>query len=148
MVLLLDTSVWVDHLRHGSLAALMPAIRGKFVLWMDAVAAAELVAGCRSRRERLGLGRILRPFQKAGRIASPSTPDFLRAATAISRLREAGTTLRNPGSALLDGLMAAVACRMGALLVTQNEDDFRALGTRLPLTMESLVEFSRRMGVE
>jgi predicted nucleic acid-binding protein len=40
--LLFDTSVWVEHLRHDALDRIFPGVRGRFVLWFDAVSAAEL----------------------------------------------------------------------------------------------------------
>ena len=53
MNLLFDTSVWVEHLRRGALDGVIPLIRGRFILWFDSIAGAELVAGCRSKRERV-----------------------------------------------------------------------------------------------
>jgi predicted nucleic acid-binding protein len=143
--LLFDTSVWVDHLRRDSLATIIPRIRGKFFLWMDSVVAAELAAGCRNRTERRTIAGLLAAFERAGRMASPEHPDFLRAATAISRLREKGQALRSPGAALLDGLIAAVASRQGALLVTLDEADFRKLATHIPLRFESLDDFVKHL---
>jgi predicted nucleic acid-binding protein len=42
--LLLDTSVWVEHLRHAALSGLIEDMRGRFVLCMDAVVASALAA--------------------------------------------------------------------------------------------------------
>jgi hypothetical protein len=42
--LLFDTSVWVEHLRRGALDGVIPLIRGRFILWFDSIAGAELVA--------------------------------------------------------------------------------------------------------
>jgi predicted nucleic acid-binding protein len=145
MRVLFDTSVWVEHLRRGALTEVIPALRGKFSLWLDAVSAAELRAGCRSKLERSGVDRLVSPFEKAGRLAVPEAGDYVRAATALSRLREGGKTLKQPGSALLDGLIAAVGSRSGAIVVTLNIDDFRMLAEALPLRAEPLADFITRL---
>jgi predicted nucleic acid-binding protein len=143
--LLFDTSVWIEHLRAGALVPVIPALRGKFILWLDAVSAAELAAGCRSKRERDGVARLLSPFEKAGRVATPEAGDYTRAATALSRLREEGKTLKQPGGALLDALISAVGVRLGALVVTINVRDFAMLASVLPLRVESMDDFVGRL---
>jgi len=141
--LVFDTSVWVDDLRHGTLRFLLPRIRGRCFLWFDSVAAAELLAGCRTRAERRLVSRLLSPFERAGRVLSPSHRDYRRAADAVSRLRVSGQTLRNPGAAMPDALQAADALRIGALLVTRNDSDFRKLARHLPVSVQSFDEFRR-----
>ena len=138
MNLLFDTSIWVDHFRRGVLEDVIPRLRGKFVLWFDAITGAELLAGCRSKEERRVVAEVLRPFEKAERLAVPIAADFRRAATALSKLRERGHTLKKPGSALLDALIASVAHRKGALLVTSNETDFEMLRSQLPFAQHDL----------
>jgi len=144
--LLFDTSVWVDDLRHGVLRFVLPQVRRRYFLWFDSVAAGELLAGCRTRRERRVVSGLLSPFERAGRIVSPNHRDFVRAAEALSTLRGAGLTLKNPGAALLDALQAANAVRIGAILVTGNLSDFRKLARVLPVSIRSFEEFSRSFG--
>jgi predicted nucleic acid-binding protein len=143
--LVFDTSVWVDHLRADALAGVIPALRGRFSLWFDSVASAELLGGCRSKAERRQVKKLLDPFRRARRVAHPLESDFLRAASAISRLRESGRTLKSPGAALLDGLIAAVCCRMGALVVTANVSDFELLALQMPLRVERFTTFRHRL---
>ena len=71
MKLIFDTSVWVAHLRSGALDAVVPTLRGRFWLWFDSVSVAELLAGARSKGERNLVTKLIRPFEKAGRIAHP-----------------------------------------------------------------------------
>jgi predicted nucleic acid-binding protein len=139
--LLLDTSVWVEHLRRDALTPMFPRLRTRYLLHLDAVVAAELAAGCRSKRERRVVGRLGAPFERAGRLLVPERADFARAAAALSTLRERGTALANPGAALLDALIAAVARRCGALLVTRNERDFGKLAGVLALRWRTFDDF-------
>ena len=144
MNLFFDTSIWVEHLRHGALDEVLPTLCHGWVLHLDAVVAAELVAGCRSKREHRVVDRLCRPFAKAGRLLVPERAEFHRAASALSRLRQRGLTLASPGGALLDGLIAAIAVRKGGLLVTNNLDDFAMLGQEMPLHLETFAAFARR----
>jgi predicted nucleic acid-binding protein len=120
-------------------------IRGRFLLAMDSVAAAELRAGCRSKRERTIVARLLRPYERAGRLLCLVRGDFERASLALSRLRERGRLPSGSRSALLDALIAAMAVRDGALLVTNNLTDFSKLAEVMPLRVEGFVSFTRRL---
>lgn len=146
MNLLFDTSVWVDDLRHGVLRFVLPQVRGRHFLWFDSIAAAELLAGCSTRRERRIVSGLLAPFERAGRVVSPNHRDFVRAAEALSKLRGSGVTLKNPGAALLDALQAANAVRIGAILVTENVSDFTKLARVLPVSIRSFEDFRRSLG--
>jgi len=139
--LLFDTSVWVEHLRSGALVSVMPLLRGRYTLAIDSVVIAELLSGCRSKRERNVVDKVCAPFERTGRVLHVSAADHRRAALALSRLRQSGKTLKNPGASLLDGMIAAVAAREGALLVTLNASDFGALAKELPLHWQAFKDF-------
>ncbi len=145
MNLLFDTCLWIDDLRRGTLGAVLPRVRDRFVLWMDSVAAGELLSGARTRADRRRIAGLLAPFERAGRIVTPNHKDYVRAAEALSRLRGGGVTLRNPAGAMFDALQAADSLRIGALLVTHNASDFRALRSYIPMTFVSFEEFGRRL---
>jgi predicted nucleic acid-binding protein len=136
--LLLDSSVWIEHLRRGILGPLLPRLRGRHQMWMDALVAAELIAGCRSRRERRVVAALIAPFSRAGRLRAASAADLSEAGRALSMLRERGVELRRPPSALLDAAIAVTAVRLGALFVTENARDFDKLARVLPLRWETV----------
>jgi predicted nucleic acid-binding protein len=143
--LLLDTSVWVEHLRHGILDAIMPALHGRFMLRMDVVAASELMAGCRTKKERLVVTRLCAPHVRTGRLLCLAVGDFDRAATALSRLRVKGRSPSGSKAALLDALIVSLASREGALVVTKNLADFTALSAVMPARVEAFDDFKRRV---
>jgi predicted nucleic acid-binding protein len=145
MKLFFDTSVWVEHLRHAALNDAIDGLRGRFVLSFHAVVAAELRAGCRSKHERRVIERLIAPYQRSGRLACPTLRDYERAAAALSRLRERGRLPSGAKASLLDALIAAVAAREGALLVTGNLADFAKLAEVLPLRVEGFDAFNRRL---
>ena len=143
MNLLFDSSVWIEDLRHGALRFILPRVRGRYFLWIDSIAAAELLAGCGTRRHRRIVERLLSPFERAGRVVTPGHRDYHRAGNALSSLRASGLPLRNPGGALLDAVQAADAARIGALLVTANPSDFRKLARHIPVKVQPFDEFGR-----
>jgi predicted nucleic acid-binding protein len=144
-LIVFDTSVWIEDIRHGVLVDLLPATREHYQLRMDVVTAAELRAGCRSKPQRRDVEKYIAPFHRARRLLHPMPGDFERAARALSRLGEGGKSLKRPVGALLDGIIAAVAARSGALLVTANIGDFRLLAEHLPLRVESFDDFRKRI---
>jgi predicted nucleic acid-binding protein len=145
MRLLFDASVWIEHLRRAALEGIIEEIRGRFVLTMDVVVAAELRAGCRSKRERTVVTRLLGPYERSGRLLSAGENDFERASTALSRLRERGRLPSGAKAALLDALIGAIATRHGALLVTIDIADFERLATVMPLRVEGFESFTQRL---
>lgn len=145
MKLVLDTNLWVEHLRRDALASLLPGLRGKYQLWMDALVAAELIAGCRSPSERRVVDALIAPFARADRVRAATATDLADGGRALSKLRERGIHLRNPAGALIDATIAVTTLRVGALLVSQNARDFEKLAEVLPLRWETLPAFSARI---
>jgi predicted nucleic acid-binding protein len=143
--LLLDTSVWIEHLRHAVLGELVAPMRGRFQLRLDVVVASELRAGCRTKRERRVVNALCAPHERADRLLCPERGDFERAASALSRLRERGRPISGRQAALLDALIVSIAAREGALLVTSNLSDFQALAPELSAHVEGFERFRRRL---
>jgi predicted nucleic acid-binding protein len=142
--LFFDTSVWIEHLRRDALAPVLPRLRGKYQLWMDALVAAELLAGCRTKVERRVVDGLIAPFARAGRIRAASEPDLAAAGRALSKLRERGISLVHPAGALIDAAQAVTSVRAGALLVSENTRDFSKLMRVLPLRWETLATLTAR----
>lgn len=145
MKLVFDSSVWIEHLRRNVLTPVLPRLRGKYQLSMDALVAGELIAGCRSRAERRVVDALLAPFIRAARVRAATADDVREAGRALSKLRERGAGLSHPAGALIDSTIAITAVRMGALLVTENARDFEKLATVLPLRWETLSALWQRI---
>jgi predicted nucleic acid-binding protein len=140
-----DSSVWIEELRRGALTPLLPRLRGTHRLWMDALVAAELRAGCRSRVERRVVESLLVPFERAGRVCAPSGASLSDAGRALSKLRERGVALSNGAGALIDASIATDASRLGALLVSANVRDFAKLQSVMKVRFETFADFSARV---
>lgn len=146
MRLVLDSSVWIEHLRRNALAPLLPLLRGKYQLWMDALVQAELIAGCRSRQERRVVDALLAPFARTGRVRAPTAVELALSGHVISKLRERGLVLRKPAGALIDAAIAVSAARDGALLVSENGSDFEKLSKVVSLRWETTAALAARLG--
>jgi len=112
---------------------------------MDALVSGELIAGCRSRKERSVVVALIAPFVRADRIRSATATEIQDAGRALSKLRERGVAVSNPAGALIDATIAVSALRIGALLVTENTRDFEKLAAVLPLHWETLAALSARL---
>ena len=145
MKVLFDTSVWIEHLRHAALTPIIAVIRGRLTLCLDVIVASELRAGCRSKRERRVVAGLCAPHERAGRLLCPGAADFEAAALALSRLRERARPISGAKSGLLDALIVQLAAREGALLITHNVGDFRALASEIPARVESFEDFAQRL---
>ncbi len=127
-MILVDTSAWVEFLRgtgHPSHLTLKHHLARRSPVATTEVVVMELLAGCRTDRERDGLRTRLTEFPL---LALRGLGDFETAAEMYRACRRAGVTVRK----LIDCLIASVAIREGAS-VLHNDSDFErlALHTRL-----------------
>jgi predicted nucleic acid-binding protein len=125
---LFDTSIYISALRRGHHATL--ALR-RFApdapLWLSAVVLEELYAGV-SDRDRHGIERLERDFDKANRLLVPNLTDWAQTGKALARLAtQYHYEAIGRGKLTNDALIATSAGRRGILVLTANERDFRRL---------------------
>ncbi len=122
--LLLDTTVLIAALRDDArLAALrLLLITGR--PYLTAVTVAELQAGARSREQALAVAGLIAVFARFDRLLAPTVAEWEAAGRLIARARWRGAM--EPRDHYPDALIAQVANRLGATIVTANRADFRA----------------------
>jgi predicted nucleic acid-binding protein len=107
------------------------------VKYLSAVVLMELRAGAFTASDRRLVRRLRACFEKAGRLLVPSGVVFDEAGETLRRLRaERGYKLAASHSIVNDGLNALSARATGAVVVTQNERDFRAIQAIRPFGLE------------
>lgn len=133
MPVLFDSSIYISALRLGSGAALLQRWMGESPLWLSSVVLEELYAGASSPDHRV-LDRLLRDFERAGRILTPNLSDWTKAGRILAKLAEK-YGYEQIGQARLtnDALIATSAARSGIQVLTANQRDFARLAEFCPL---------------
>ena len=88
---------------------------------MSAVVAMELRVGARTLPGRRAVQRLLRTFQRAGRVLTPTAAVFDDAGEALQRLSDGGREIRR-ASLSHDVLIALSARTIGATVITRDRD--------------------------
>ena len=131
----LDANCYIDAARvpavHEALEAFVDREGPR--LYLSAVVAAELRAGCRSTRDRRRLEEhILAPFVRRGRVLTPSGAAWDALGLTLSQLREKGSVedLASLPRGFVFDVLIAYSCReAGVVLVTRNTRDMERIRT-------------------
>ena len=125
---LLDTSLYIDALRGGEVAALhVGRLTANATIWLSAVVLEELYAGAVSRDRRL-VERLHRDFDNTQRLLVPSLADWVETGQVLASLgSRLGYEKIGRGRLTNDTLIAVSAARKGVTVLTANERDFSRL---------------------
>jgi len=128
MVILVDTSVWIDHFKHlGSVESdfLAVCIAEKRPVVLPGLLLTEILLGVRDQVEADVVTDTLRPFELAPELVRS---DYEDAAAIYRTCRARGTTVRST----VDCLIAQLSLRYDYELLTHDRD-FEAIGRFFPL---------------
>lgn len=130
----LDANCYIDAARQPAALEALEAFAAREAprLYLSAVVAAELRAGCGSSRDRRRLEEhILAPFARRGRILTPSVAAWDALGLTLSQLREAGALdLSSMPRGFVFDVLIAFSCReAGVVLVTRNTRDMERIRT-------------------
>jgi predicted nucleic acid-binding protein len=130
---LIDTSVYlrIFHDRTFALAAEPTLRRIAPRLYLSSVVRAELTQGARGDAGRRLVSRLARSLERTGLVIAPAHDDWVLASTIQSKIWDRSAALRTK-RLLHDLLIACTARRVGACVITEDEDDFRIVGEWLP----------------
>jgi predicted nucleic acid-binding protein len=133
VVFLLDTSTYIRILRDRPFALAAEAALRRISprLYLSSVVRAELTQGARGRTGRSLVDRLARRLERVGRVVTPVHRDWVRAATIQSQAWDAAPGFRSR-RLLLDILIACGAVRVGAILITDDEGDYRTIDRWIP----------------
>lgn len=132
-MILIDSSAWIEFDRATGSATdqhLTELIRNSTQIAVTEPVLMEVLAGAKGTNERRILRRALTSFEW---LAVDPTADFDAAAKIYADCRKAGVTPRN----LIDCMIAAVAMRTGASVLTADRD-FTAIAQVQPLRLAQL----------
>jgi predicted nucleic acid-binding protein len=133
--LVIDTNVYVDWINAGRHEDVL--FQTEAVKYLSAVVLMELRAGAFAASDRRLVRRLQAAFEKAGRILVPTGAVLDEAGETLRRLQaERGYNLASSHSIANDVLIALSARASGAVVVTQNARDFRAIQAIRPFRLE------------
>jgi len=132
----LDTQLFIHAFRNAAANAALQAFHTVFAPfeYLTAVVVQELRAGAtRAQAGRLE-AHVFAPFERRGRVLTPSYGAWKQAGATLARLVEVeGLERRDVSRGFVNDLLLAVTCReAGVTLVTENTRDFALIRRVLP----------------
>lgn len=133
----LDSNCYIDAAREPAARSALEAFIAREAprLYLSAVVAAELRAGCRSSRDLRQLEEhVLAPFVRRGRILTPSGAAWDALGRTLSQLRAEGSLdLASVPRGFVFDVLIAFSCReAGVVLVTRNARDMERIRSVFP----------------
>lgn len=123
--LLFDTTVLIAALRDETRLAALRRLVATRRCYLTAVTVAELQAGARSREQAAAVAGLTAVFARFERLLTPTAAEWGAAGRLIARARWRRGAME-PRDHYADVLIAEVAARLGATIVTANLADFRS----------------------
>jgi predicted nucleic acid-binding protein len=128
----LDTNCFIEASRNEAAAAVLAAFSARAApfLHLSSVVAAELTAGAANLEDRRLLEEeVLGPYQRRGRIVTPSRTSWDILGRALSEFvwNERLELRRMPRGFMLDILLAHSCRENGAVLISSNARDFQRI---------------------
>lgn len=127
---LIDTDLYIDLIQSGTTLPFIREIYGKDApgIYFSSVVAQELLAGARTLAARKRVEILFRPFERVGRVVTPTHSHWKDAGLIIAQVLRDRPDLRNKLQALVNDCLLALSARsLGATLYTRNRDDFSVL---------------------
>lgn len=127
---LIDTDLYIDLIQSGTTLPFIREIYGKDApgIYFSSVVAQELLAGARTLAARKRVEILFRPFERVGRVVTPTHSHWKDAGLIIAQVLRDRPDLRNKLQALVNDCLLALSARsLGATLYTRNRDDFSML---------------------
>jgi predicted nucleic acid-binding protein len=127
----IDTHLYIDALRTENGRAALNAFHTAFTpfIHLCSVVAHELRAGARGAASQRVDSALIAPFERRGRVFTPSHRAWTDAGAVLSELL-APTQWRSVSRSFVNDVLLAMACReAGVVLITDNTDDFERIAT-------------------
>ena len=124
---LIDTDLYIDLIQSGGT---LPIIRELYVkdtpgIYFSSVVIQELLAGARLPAAKRRVETLFRPFERVGRIVTPSHRHWKDAGDVLAKVLALRPNLKSKLPALVNDCLLALSARsIGATLYTRNRDDF------------------------
>jgi predicted nucleic acid-binding protein len=127
---LIDTDLYIDLIQSGTTLPLIRELYDKDApgIYFSSIVAQELLAGARSLAGRKRVEILFRPFERVGRVVTPSHGHWKDAGGILAKVLQDRPDLKSKLPALVNDCLLALSARsLGATLYTRNRGDFTLL---------------------
>jgi predicted nucleic acid-binding protein len=124
---LIDTDIYIDFLQSGKFHAEIARIYAEHApgIYFSSVVVEELSAGAISPAERKNVEILYLPFERAGRVVTPTHVNWKETGDVLARIfREQPSSRAKLPQIVADCLIALSARSIGATVYTRNRADF------------------------
>lgn len=124
---LIDTDLYIDLIHSGQTLGILRELYDKETpgIYFSSIVAQELLAGARSTAGKSYVETLLAPFEKAGRIVTPTHRHWKETGSMLAQVLTSRPDLRNKLPGLVNDCLLALSARsLGATIYTKNREDF------------------------
>lgn len=128
---IIDTDIYIQFLRNGQYNNIIIDIYTHKTpgIYFSSVVIHELLIGAIGKKGRDNVENLYRPFERVGRIVTPTLNIWKEAGILLSLLRQKRKDLRTKIPTIInDALIALSAKSIGATVFTINAQDFQIIG--------------------
>ena len=139
---LIDTDVYIDFLQSGQFRAEIARIYAEHTpgIYFSSVVVEELLAGAISPAERKSVETLYLPFERAGRVVTPTHANWKETGDVLARIfREQPSSRSKLPQIVSDCLIALSARTIGATVYTRNRADFELVQQFHRFTLDVLL---------
>ena len=125
-----DTDLYIDLIQSGTTLPVIRELYDKDApgIYFSSIVAQELLAGARSPAGRKHVEILFRPFERVGRVVTPSHGHWKEAGGLLAKVLQDRPDLKSKLPALVNDCLLALSARsLGATLYTRNRGDFTLL---------------------
>ena len=110
---IIDTDLYIDLIQSGRTLPIIRELYEKETpgIYFSSVVAQELLAGARSLAGRRHIETLLRPFEKAGRVVTPTHRDWKETGNILTRILELRPDVKSKLPALVNDCLLALSAR-------------------------------------
>jgi predicted nucleic acid-binding protein len=135
---LIDTDLYVDLIQSGKTISIISELYQQEApnIYFSSIVAQELLTGARSPLGRKNVETLVRPFEKAGRIVTPTHRQWRETGNVLAKILDLRPDLRSKLPSLVNDCLLALSARAhGATVYTRNRGDFALLQRIRPFSL-------------
>ena len=125
--LVIDTDLYIDLIRTGQFLPVINVLYEKETpgIHFSSIVAQELLAGARSSKTRTYVRWLVEPFERKGRIITPTHRDWKTAGDILAVLLMRHPSIKKKLRTMVNDCLLAMSARSkGATVYTRNREDF------------------------